>query len=155
MIFDRESIASKYPQSEAEKIREAFQFAEHAHAGQLRASGDAYIIHPFAVGERLAAMNMDADSVCAGLLHDVVDDTPVTLEEIVDRFGADVGFLVEGTGKLGKIKYHGRERQVENLRKMFLAMGQDIRVIIIKLADRWHNMTTLQFLNLSGYHQQN
>ncbi len=146
MVFDRESIASKYPQSEAEKIREAFQFAEHAHAGQLRASGDAYIIHPFAVGERLAAMNMDADSVCAGLLHDVVDDTPVTLEEIVDRFGADVGFLVEGTGKLGKIKYHGRERQVENLRKMFLAMGQDIRVIIIKLADRWHNMTTLQFL---------
>lgn len=144
--MDIEKLVKNYLPQDQEKIREAFLFADNAHKGQKRASGDDYITHPFKTAEKLVSMNMDADSVCAGLLHDVVDDTDVSLDEIREKFGDEIAFMVESVTKLGKIQYRGVERQVENLRKMFLAMGYDVRVIIIKLADRWHNMTTLRYL---------
>jgi len=127
-------------------IERAFLFANKAHTGQKRVSGEPYIIHPVAAAATLATMHLDAPSVAAALLHDVVDDTPVTRKEIQKVFGNEVAFLVDGVTKLGKLKYRGAQRQVENLRKMFLAMAEDIRVVLIKLTDRLHNMQTLSSL---------
>lgn len=129
--------------SDEKLLRRAFTYAEKAHKGQKRETGEPYIIHPLSTAMTLAQMHLDDASIAAGLLHDVVDDTPITSEEIVKEFGKEIGFLVDGITKLGKIKYRGVERQVENLRKMFLAMAEDIRVVLIKLADRLHNMETL------------
>lgn len=151
-----------FSEPDINRITEAYRFAEKAHDGQKRRSGEPYIIHPVAVAQILAEMGMDADSICAALLHDVVEDTPVTDEEISKKFGETIEQLVDGVTKLGQIttnKTHSdddatkeerlmlmEQQQSENVRKMFLAMSRDIRVIIIKLADRVHNMRTLRFM---------
>jgi guanosine-3',5'-bis(diphosphate) 3'-pyrophosphohydrolase len=133
--------------ADAERIGRALALAREAHEGQSRASGDPYIAHPMAVAKILAGLNMDTDTIVAALLHDVVEDTPVPLSRIEDEFGPDVAQLVDGVTKLSRLEVRSREEeQVENLRKMFLAMARDIRVIIIKLADRLHNMRTLKHL---------
>ena len=127
-------------------IRDAAEFAANAHAGQLRKSGEPYIIHPLEVAKILISYGMDDLCIVASLLHDVVEDTPVTKEEITEKFGSEVAELVDGVTKLGQINYTTQEeQQVENLRKMLLAMAKDIRVIMIKLADRLHNMRTLEY----------
>lgn len=128
------------------RIREAYEFADQAHHGQLRKSGEPYILHPLAVAEIVVGMHMDILSIIAALLHDVVEDTTVSLKEIEDHFGNDCALLVDGLTKLERIKFRSKEEQQnENYRKMFIAMAQDIRVIVIKLADRLHNMRTLKY----------
>ena len=130
-----------------ELVLEAYRFADAAHNGQTRDSGEAYIIHPLAVANILVEMGLDTTSILAALLHDVVEDTEVSLEEITLQFGEEVASLVDGLTKLSKIVFQNKqEQQVENLRKMFLAMAKDIRVFLIKLADRLHNMRTLRYL---------
>ncbi len=127
-----------------EKIEAAFRVADEAHKDQMRLAGDPYITHPIEVASILADMSLDSDSITAALLHDVVEDTDVTLDDIRARFGKDVADLVDGVTKLGRIPYSSKEeQQIENLRKMFLAMAKDIRVLLIKLADRLHNMRTI------------
>ena len=137
-----------FTKQDIEKIEKAFIIADEAHKEQRRRSGEPYIIHPLAVASILVDMGMDPDSICAALLHDVVEDTPTTAKEIREIFGEDVELLVEGVTKLGQIPFAAskEEEQSENIRKMFLAMSRDIRVIIIKLADRVHNMRTLKFM---------
>ncbi|MCY0900165.1 MAG: bifunctional (p)ppGpp synthetase/guanosine-3',5'-bis(diphosphate) 3'-pyrophosphohydrolase [Firmicutes bacterium] len=132
---------------EAEQILQALAFAEEAHRGQSRASGDPYVAHPLAVATILADLKMDVPTIVAALLHDVVEDTAYTLDDIEVRFGSEVAQLVDGVTKLDRLEARTREEeQAENLRKMFLAMAKDIRVILIKLADRLHNMRTLKHL---------
>ncbi len=136
----------KYPTGDIDMVKLAFDFANEAHKGQTRATGDPYIIHPLATAQKLAEIGLDAATVIAGLLHDVPEDTGVTLEEVKKNFGKEVATLVEGITKLGTLKYRGMERYAENLRKMFIAMSDDIRVILIKFADRVHNLKTLDAL---------
>ena len=128
------------------RIEAAYELAKKAHEGQVRSSGDPYISHPIAVAVILVGLGMDSDTIIGALLHDVVEDTSVTLEDIEKQFGADVAELVDGVTKLANIPYSSRaEQQAENVRKMLLAMAKDVRVVIIKLADRLHNMRTLDF----------
>lgn len=128
-------------------IGRAFDTARELHDGQLRKSGEPYLIHPIAVAKILAQLGMDEETIVGGLLHDVVEDTEYTRDQLVEDFGEEVALLVDGVTKLGSIKFDSKEEaQAENLRKMFLAMSKDIRVLIIKLADRLHNMRTLQFM---------
>jgi GTP pyrophosphokinase len=128
-------------------IRKAWEFCVGHHAGQVRASGEPYIIHPLEVAEVLAEMKLDSTAIAAGLLHDSVEDTPATNEEISENFGDQVAHIVEGVTKIDKIQFANREdRQAENVRKMLLAMVSDVRVVLIKLADRLHNMRTLEHL---------
>lgn len=127
-------------------IEHAYTFAKEAHEGQKRASGEPYIIHPLATAFYLAEMHMPAPIVMAGILHDVPEDTEKTIEDVTNEFGEDVGNMVGGITKLGKIKYRGIERYIENLRKMFLTMAADVRVVFIKFADRLHNLETLDHI---------
>ena len=132
------------PSLEADWLTRAYELADAAHEGQRRASGESYIEHPLAVAGILADLEMDRQTIAAALLHDVVEDTSITSEQVSEQFGAEIAQLVEGVTKLTRIPYQSKEdAQVENLRKMFMAMAKDIRVIIIKLADRLHNMRTL------------
>ncbi len=144
----KEKLSENFSKEDIAKIEKAFSIADEAHKEQKRRSGEPYIIHPVAVATILADMGMDTDSICAALLHDVVEDTPTTAKEIREMFGEDVECLVDGVTKLGQIPLTAskEEEQSENIRKMFLAMSRDIRVIIIKLADRVHNMRTLKFM---------
>lgn len=142
-----EKCKSSFTPEEVKKIQKAFELANEAHKAQLRYSGQPYIIHPLAVAQILLDLGMDSDSVVAALLHDTVEDTDVTIEELTKEFGEDVALLVGGVTKLGKVPLSTKEeQQAENIRKMLLAMSHDIRVIIIKLADRLHNMRTLDFM---------
>ncbi|MCX6781534.1 MAG: RelA/SpoT family protein [Candidatus Magasanikbacteria bacterium] len=130
--------------SDLEMVRLAYDFAADAHKGQLRFNGEPYIIHPLTAAFILALMRIDISIIIAALLHDVPEDTGITLDEIEKKFGQDVANMVKGITKLGKLKYRGVERYLENLRKMFVAMAEDIRVMIIKFADRIHNLLTLE-----------
>ena len=144
----KENIAKYNPNSNLELIQSAVDFAVKAHEGQNRKSGEPFVIHPYNVAIILSELEMDDEAIIAGLLHDTVEDTSCTVNEIKEKFGENVATLVEGVTKLGKIPYSTKqEQQVENLRKMFLAMAKDIRVIIIKLADRLHNMRTLKSMS--------
>ena len=136
------------PRADLGLIIDAYHFAESAHEGQKRNSGEKFFIHPVNVAMILADLNMDTDTIIAGLLHDVIEDTNITYEEISEKFGDEIANLVEGVTKLKKLKYKTKqENQAENLRKMVLAMANDIRVIIVKLADRLHNMRTLEYMS--------
>ncbi|MGC1381154.1 MAG: bifunctional (p)ppGpp synthetase/guanosine-3',5'-bis(diphosphate) 3'-pyrophosphohydrolase [Candidatus Baltobacteraceae bacterium] len=138
------------PSADAEWLMRVYELANDAHQGQRRASGESYIEHPLAVAGILAELEMDHQTIAAALLHDVVEDTSITAEQVTEQFGDEVARLVDGVTKLTRIPYQSKEdAQVENLRKMFLAMAKDIRVIIIKLADRLHNMRTLASLPVS------
>ncbi len=141
-----QKILTDDKQYDLSKIISAYEFAAKAHEGQKRSSGQAYIIHPLAVAYTLLELGMDTDTICAALLHDVVEDTPATLDDLKKRFGQDVAMLVDGVTKLSKIPvFTKEEQQAENIRKILLAMSQDIRVMIIKLCDRLHNMRTLKY----------
>ena len=134
--------------SDTNLIKRAYEFAKEKHCDQLRKSGEPYIIHPVQVSYILSTLGLDESTICAALLHDVVEDTEVTKDMLEKEFGAEIAELVDGMTKLKKLKYASvEEQQVENYRKMFLAMGKDIRVILIKLADRLHNMRTLKYLS--------
>ena len=141
-------VRKYHPSDDISMIERAFDIAYRAHEGQCRKSGEPYIIHPLWVGIILANLELDKETIVAGILHDVVEDTILTDQEIKEQFGKEVALLVDGVTKLGKLSYSSDklEVQAENLRKMFLAMAKDIRVILIKLADRLHNMRTLQFM---------
>ena len=135
------------PALDAGWLTRVYELADAAHEGQRRASGESYIEHPLAVAGILAELEMDHQTIAAALLHDVVEDTSITSEQVTEKFGEEIARLVDGVTKLTRIPYQSKEdAQVENLRKMFLAMAKDIRVIIIKLADRLHNMRTLASL---------
>ncbi|MBR6607159.1 MAG: bifunctional (p)ppGpp synthetase/guanosine-3',5'-bis(diphosphate) 3'-pyrophosphohydrolase [Oscillospiraceae bacterium] len=143
----REQILKSGKQLDLAKIEQAYFFAEKAHGDQKRVSGEPYIVHPLNVASILVGLGMDNETLIAALLHDVVEDTPVTMEEVTRLFGSDVSLLVDGVTKLGKIPFSSREeQQAENIRKMLLAMAQDVRVVIIKLADRLHNMRTIDVM---------
>ena len=147
----RKKIEAIHNKDELAIIDKAFETANSFHQGQLRRSGEPYIIHPIAVANILVDLGMDYQSIVAALLHDVVEDTDYTIEQLTGEFGEDVAILVDGVTKLGKVQLNSREtkeeQQAENVRKMLLAMSKDIRVIIVKLADRLHNMRTLEFVD--------
>ncbi|MBU1130667.1 RelA/SpoT family protein [Patescibacteria group bacterium] len=138
-------IKEDRPNADVAIIKQAYEFAAMAHAGQKRLSGDDYIQHPLATAKKLVQLKMDVPTIAAGLLHDVPEETDYTLEDIKKQFGKEITKLVEGITKIGTLKYRGVERYAENLRKMFLAMSDDIRTIIIKFADRLHNLETLEY----------
>ena len=141
-----QKIKDYYPKADLDIVRLAYDFAKDAHQGQLRKSGEPYIVHPLAAAHILADMHIEPTIIVATLLHDVPEDTDVTLDEVEKNFGPDVASMVRGITKLGTLKYRGVERYIENLRKMFVAMAEDVRVMIIKFADRIHNLKTLDAL---------
>ena len=145
----REKIVKSYSAEEVEQIDKAYKIAEKAHEGQKRFSGQPYIIHPVAVASILVDLFMDYQSIVAALLHDTVEDTVITIEDVTKEFGTEVANIVDGVTKLGKVPFGTKQKeevQAENIRKMLLAMAEDIRVMIIKLADRLHNMRTLEYM---------
>ena len=143
-----EKQKESYPNTDTNLIRRAYEYAKENHGDQCRKSGEPYMIHPMHVAYILSELGLDDETLCAALLHDVVEDTPKTHEDLIKDFGITIAEMVAGVTKLGKLRYTTQEEeQVENYRKMFLAMGKDIRVILIKLADRLHNMRTLKFLS--------
>jgi len=133
--------------ADLDTIDRAYEYGKLAHKGQTRANGDKYFNgHCVPVAIHIAELGMDANLICAALLHDTIEDTGVSYDDIKDSFGDDVANLVDGVSKLGKLKYRGNERHVESLRKFFVSIAQDVRVVILKMADRWHNLETLQYL---------
>ena len=142
------SVKKYHPSTDISMIEKAYKVASEAHKDQKRKSGEPYIIHPLCVAIILADLELDKETIVAGLLHDAVEDTWMTYEEVEKEFGSEVALLVDGVTKLGQLSYSKDkvEIQAENLRKMFLAMAKDIRVILIKLADRLHNMRTLKYM---------
>jgi len=139
-----ETLQSYLPEDQLAQITAAYEFGAAAHAGQKRKTGEAYITHPVAVAQELADMHLDAQAITAAILHDTVEDTDASLDDIAEKFGSEVALLVDGVSKLDQIKFRSRaEAQAESFRKMMLAMIEDIRVILVKLADRLHNMQTL------------
>lgn len=141
-----ELVGPEITKKEIELITCACEFAERAHEGQKRESGEPYFTHVYETAKTLAKIGMDAKTIAAGFLHDVLEDTNIKEEEMEELFGKDIVFLVKGTTKLGTLKYSGHERHVESLRKFFVAMANDLRVVIIKFADRLHNLQTLQYI---------
>ncbi|MDY6268545.1 MAG: HD domain-containing protein, partial [Selenomonadaceae bacterium] len=149
-----EKVKSYQPKANLRLIQRAYELALSAHKGQKRVSGEEYIIHPLHVAEILTELHIDDVTVAASLLHDVVEDTIYTTEQLEQMFGKEVALLVDGVTKLSRIKYKSREeQQLETYRKMFLAMAKDIRVIMIKLADRLHNMRTLKYMPAEKQHR--
>ncbi len=144
--FLLERVQKQNPQANIRKIRAAYECAAAAHEGQKRKNGEPYIIHPVSVAEIVVEMGLDTDSICAALLHDCIEDTNFGYKEIENKFGTPVAELVDGVTRLGMLRYSKEQEQFEDLRKMFLAMAKDIRVILIKLADRLHNARTFQYL---------
>ena len=141
-----DKIKEYNPALDAQRLFRAFTYADNAHAGQLRKDGSPYITHPLAVAEIVAELELDTDSIIAALLHDCIEDTGATHEEIAKLFGPTVADLVEGVTKLTRVQYTSKEEeQMENLRKMLMAMAHDIRVILIKICDRLHNMRTMEY----------
>ncbi|WP_284281863.1 RelA/SpoT family protein [Limnobacter litoralis] len=142
-------MASSYlPEAEVKRVREAYKFSDVAHLGQFRATGEPYVTHPIAVAELCASWRLDGQALQAALLHDVMEDSGATKEDLIDRFGPAVAELVDGLSKLDKMEFSSREEaQAENFRKMLLAMARDLRVILVKLADRLHNMRTLDIMS--------
>src|SRR5215216_6995637 len=144
-----EKVGQNHPQADLEMLRRAYFFSAVHHRGQTRASGEPYLVHPLEVANILADMRLDETSVSTGLLHDVVEDTLVDLDTIKSYFGDTIGQLVDGLTKIAHISNLSKEKQqAENVRKMVLAMTTDVRVVLIKLADRLHNMRTMQYLKL-------
>jgi len=140
-------LVKHHPDADVALVQRAYVFSAHAHRGQVRTNGEPYLTHPLEVSFIVAQLRLDPASVCAGLLHDTVEDTDATIEDIEEQFGPDIGFLVRGLTKLEKINFHSAEEaQAENFRKMLIAMSRDLRVILVKLSDRLHNMRTLRFL---------
>src|SRR3954470_22562471 len=143
----KNTIATYYPDAKLDLVQKAYTFADDAHRGQLRSSGEPYMIHPTDVAQTLAELRLDIPSIVTGLLHDTVEDTHATLEQIDKEFGKDISELVDGVTKLSQISFKtSEEKQAENFRKMILAMAKDIRVILVKLCDRLNNMRTLEHL---------
>ena len=142
-----DTIHTYLPQAKCDDVAKAYHLAEEAHKDQRRVSGEPYILHPLAVAQILADMKIDTTTITASLLHDVVEDTSYTLEDIKKMFGKEVAFLVDGVTKLSRLNYRTKEdQQLNSMRKMFLAMAKDVRVVVIKLADRLHNMRTLRYM---------
>ncbi|HND84875.1 MAG TPA: HD domain-containing protein, partial [Pseudobdellovibrionaceae bacterium] len=142
-----ERIRSYFPNADMTLIERAFHFSENAHKGQFRRSGEPYFSHPLSVAGILADLHLDLDSIITGLLHDTVEDTHASLEDVRREFGDTVATLVDGVTKISQIKFkNSHEKQGENIRKMIVAMGKDVRVVLVKLADRLHNMRTLHFM---------
>lgn len=145
-LIDR--VISYHPSADISMLEKAYDLAMTAHKDQYRKSGEPYIVHPLSVAYILADLELDKESMVAGILHDVVEDTDITISQVAEMFSEEVALLVDGVTKLTQLKYSKDkvEVQAENLRKMFLAMAKDIRVILIKLADRLHNMRTLKYM---------
>src|SRR6202020_259326 len=144
-----DTVPAPRPHDDVDIIRRAWEFSLEHHQGQVRASGEPYVLHPLEVAHVLAEMKLDSTAIAAGLLHDAVEDTPVTADDITRLFGEQVAHIVEGVTKIDKIQFaNSEDRQAENVRKMLLAMVGDVRVVLIKLADRLHNMRTLQHLRV-------
>ena len=142
-----DTIHSYLPKAKCDDVTKAYQLAEEAHKDQRRVSGEPYILHPLAVAQILADMKIDTTTITASLLHDVVEDTSYTLDDLKKMFGKEVAFLVDGVTKLSRLNYRTKEdQQLNSMRKMFLAMAKDVRVVVIKLADRLHNMRTLRYM---------
>jgi len=143
-----EKVKNYFPNLNVKNISKAYDFGKKAHGAQTRASGDPFFSHPFEVANILAQMKLDENSIITGLLHDVIEDTLATKEEIKEIFGPEIANLVDGVTKLSKLSIQktNKNKQVENLRKFILAISEDIRVLFVKLADRLHNMRTIHFL---------
>lgn len=139
----KNALDNRYTDGDVAQLERVYDFARKAHEGQARATGEPYFVHSFAVAMKLATLKLPSDVIAAGLLHDVPEDTEHTLEEIEGLYGTDIANMVGAITKLGHVKYRGEERYIENLRKMFVAMAEDVRVVFIKFADRMHNMETL------------
>ena len=138
---------NEYSQEDIDQIKTAYEFARKLHEGQYRISEEPYIVHPVEVAKILANLKVDTHTLMAALLHDILEDTDTPNEEIIERFGEDVFKIVDGVTKLGKYQFKSKEeRQAESFRKMFIAMASDMRVIFLKLADRLHNMRTLNYM---------
>ena len=150
----KQELQAYLPPAHIKQVYTAYQFAARAHSGQKRHSGDPYISHPLAVAKILAQMRMDVQTLIVAILHDVIEDTAIEKTVLTATFGHEIAELVDGMSKLTQIQFQSRaEAQAENFRKMLLAMSKDIRIIIIKLADRLHNMRTLSAVSLEKRHR--